>query len=55
MTQPRPDVNTAFHAAELPLRICYVVSFFHPFASGAERQALAQGASWPAADTSFMW
>ncbi len=43
MTQPRPDVNTAFHAAELPLRICYVVSFFHPFASGAERQALAQG------------
>jgi glycosyltransferase involved in cell wall biosynthesis len=27
-----------------PLRICYVVSYFHPFASGAERQALAQGA-----------
>jgi glycosyltransferase involved in cell wall biosynthesis len=27
-----------------PLRICYLVSFFHPFASGAERQALAQGA-----------
>jgi L-malate glycosyltransferase len=27
-----------------PLRVCYVVSFFHPFASGAERQALAQGA-----------
>jgi glycosyltransferase involved in cell wall biosynthesis len=26
-----------------PLRVCYVVSFFHPFASGAERQALAQG------------
>jgi glycosyltransferase involved in cell wall biosynthesis len=26
------------------LRICYVVSFFHPFASGAERQALVQGA-----------
>jgi glycosyltransferase involved in cell wall biosynthesis len=26
------------------LRICYVVSYFHPFASGAERQALAQGA-----------
>jgi glycosyltransferase involved in cell wall biosynthesis len=25
------------------LRICYVLSFFHPFASGAERQALAQG------------
>ncbi len=26
-----------------PLRICYVVSYFHPFASGAEGQALAQG------------
>ncbi|HEV3121537.1 MAG TPA: glycosyltransferase family 4 protein [Isosphaeraceae bacterium] len=29
--------------AEPPLRICYVVSYFHPFSSGAERQALAQG------------
>src|SRR3954447_6818053 len=27
-----------------PVRICYVLSNFHPFASGAERQALAQGA-----------
>jgi L-malate glycosyltransferase len=26
------------------LQVCYVVSFFHPFASGAERQALVQGA-----------
>jgi glycosyltransferase involved in cell wall biosynthesis len=26
-----------------PLRVGYVVSYFHPFASGAERQALAQG------------
>jgi L-malate glycosyltransferase len=26
------------------VRVCYVVSFFHPFASGAERQALVQGA-----------
>ena len=25
------------------LRVCYVVSYFHPYASGAERQALAQG------------
>ena len=25
-------------------RICYVLSHFHPRASGAERQALAQGA-----------
>jgi L-malate glycosyltransferase len=28
---------------ESPLRLCYVLSYFHPFASGAERQALAQG------------
>ena len=27
-----------------PLRVCYVLSHFHPRASGAERQALAQGA-----------
>ena len=26
-----------------PVRICYVLSYFHPIASGAERQALAQG------------
>lgn len=26
-----------------PLRICYLISYFHPFESGAERQALAQG------------
>ena len=29
---------------ERPLRIGLVVSYFHPFASGAERQAMAQGA-----------
>ncbi|WP_152050278.1 glycosyltransferase family 4 protein [Tautonia marina] len=28
---------------ETPLRICYLLAYFHPFASGAERQALAQG------------
>jgi glycosyltransferase involved in cell wall biosynthesis len=28
---------------ERRVRVCYVVSYFHPFASGAERQALAQG------------
>jgi L-malate glycosyltransferase len=28
---------------EPPLRVCYVLSYFYPFASGAERQALAQG------------
>src|SRR4051812_12911347 len=27
-----------------PVRVCYVLSYFHPVASGAERQALAQGA-----------
>jgi glycosyltransferase involved in cell wall biosynthesis len=30
-------------AADRPVRVCYVVSYFHPFASGAEGQALAQG------------
>src|SRR3954463_12584493 len=30
--------------AEPPVRVCYVVSYFHPLESGAERQALAQGA-----------
>lgn len=29
---------------EPPVRVCYVVSYFYPFASGAERQAFAQGA-----------
>src|SRR3954453_22471078 len=27
-----------------PVRVCYVLSLFHPIESGAERQALAQGA-----------
>jgi glycosyltransferase involved in cell wall biosynthesis len=31
------------HSVDRPLRVAYVVSYFHPFASGAERQALAQG------------
>ena len=31
------------HDVQTPLRVCYVVSYFHPFESGAERQALAQG------------
>jgi glycosyltransferase involved in cell wall biosynthesis len=30
--------------ASPPVRVCYVLSHFHPIASGAERQALAQGA-----------
>ncbi|MGC8638503.1 MAG: glycosyltransferase family 4 protein [Isosphaeraceae bacterium] len=29
--------------SDRPLRVGYLVSYFHPFASGAERQALAQG------------
>ncbi|QDV33744.1 glycosyltransferase family 4 protein [Tautonia plasticadhaerens] len=29
---------------EPPLRICDLLAYFHPYASGAERQALAQGA-----------
>jgi glycosyltransferase involved in cell wall biosynthesis len=28
---------------ESRVRVCYVISHFHPFSSGAERQALAQG------------
>ena len=32
------------HDEQTPLRVCFVVSYFHPFESGAERQALAQGA-----------
>jgi glycosyltransferase involved in cell wall biosynthesis len=31
------------HRVNRPLRVGFVVSYFHPFASGAERQALAQG------------
>lgn len=30
--------------SDAPLRVCYVISLFHPIESGAERQALAQGA-----------
>jgi glycosyltransferase involved in cell wall biosynthesis len=33
--------NAKLHSQRL--RVCYVVSYFHPFASGAERQALEQG------------
>lgn len=29
--------------ATRPLKVCYLVAYFHPFESGAERQALAQG------------
>jgi L-malate glycosyltransferase len=31
------------HDVQRALRVCYVVSYFNPFESGAERQALAQG------------
>ena len=30
------------HSVRQPLRVCFVISYFHPFASGAERQALVQ-------------
>ena len=30
-------------SAPRPLRVCYLVAYFHPFESGAERQALSQG------------
>src|SRR5262249_20104545 len=48
-TSPSPDATRAVSttppspADGPPLRVCYVVSYFHPFASGAEGQALAQG------------
>ena len=34
-----------------PVRVCYVVSFFHPFASGAERQCGPRVRNWSVADT----
>ncbi len=59
MSGLRPDSSASDEAGQAPaslsfssvgfmsersrLRICYVVSHFHPMASGAERQALAQG------------
>src|SRR5215831_10741071 len=30
-------------AQPAPIRVCYVVAYFYPLESGAERQALAQG------------
>ncbi len=49
---PVPDRSDLVHSRpgqpssafdDRPVRVCYVVSYFHPFASGAERQALEQG------------
>ena len=37
------STTNATTSADRALRVCYVVSYFHPFASGAEGQALAQG------------
>jgi glycosyltransferase involved in cell wall biosynthesis len=39
-----PASHRSVDNGQQPLRVCYVVSYFHPFESGAERQALAQGA-----------
>src|SRR5262249_11337134 len=41
--KPPESRRSIAHDAQKPLRVCYVVSYFHPFESGAERQALAQG------------
>src|ERR1700709_1137012 len=48
--QARPPASSRLTTIPGPMdapgrpRICYVISHFHPHASGAERQALAQGA-----------
>lgn len=42
-SEPVTDPGPAM-AADRPLRICLVISHFHPLQSGAERQALEQGA-----------
>ncbi len=39
-----PACPPACPMPQRPLRICYVLSLFHPVASGAEKQALAQAA-----------
>src|SRR3954454_11181480 len=40
---PQARTGTAPMPERPPVRVCYVLSHFHPIASGAERQALAQG------------
>jgi glycosyltransferase involved in cell wall biosynthesis len=42
MTSSRSE-SACLATPESPLRVCYVVSYFHPLESGAERQALEQG------------
>ena len=36
---------------ERPVRVCYVVSYFHPFASGRNGRRWPRASSWPAAAT----
>jgi glycosyltransferase involved in cell wall biosynthesis len=49
MKPGNPGFNPALRASHAddppdpPLRVCYVLAGFHPYASGAERQAQAQG------------
>ncbi|WP_435018901.1 glycosyltransferase family 4 protein [Tundrisphaera sp. TA3] len=43
LDKPAGAGGTIMADGSAPLRICYVLSHFHPHASGAERQALAQG------------
>ena len=42
MAQAVPT-GSAPAAPSRPIRVCYLVAYFHPYESGAERQALAQG------------
>ena len=46
MSAPRGKIRKPVHNSSenrSRLRICYLVAYFHPFESGAERQALTQG------------
>ena len=44
MVHPDPEPLSHGPDGGPPIRVCYVISHFHPRASGAERQALLQGA-----------
>jgi L-malate glycosyltransferase len=43
LNDQEPAIAARADDGQRPVRVCYVVSYFHPFESGAERQALAQG------------
>ncbi len=50
-----PHLNLVAMKTLLKLRVCYLLSYFHPVESGAERQALAQGSSPRDAGTPCKW